>query len=161
MKRRVFTILSALSLALWLGTFAIPEGGAQARVVIKKQPGAFYAYLYHNGTWGVVAARGGPIYLGDGYQLSPTDQWGGLRFGVWKATKGPLTEWYIWIPCWPLLIVTGVLPVYWMVSTARLRRRPSLGLCRHCGYDLRASKERCPECGAPIPPAPTTATRPG
>jgi hypothetical protein len=51
-----------------------------------------------------------------------------------------------WFAMLPLLIAPGICAVQLM----RQRRRRNLGLCLRCGYDLRASTERCPECGKPI-----------
>src|SRR5437773_5733134 len=45
-----------------------------------------------------------------------------------------------WLPC-GFAAVGLLLP---------LLRRRTHGRCSNCGYDLRATPERCPECGTPV-----------
>ncbi len=51
------------------------------------------------------------------------------------------------VPIYLLVILTGVYPAYLLTPLHRRRKRKKLGLCVACGYDLRGSVERCPECG--------------
>ena len=61
------------------------------------------------------------------------------------------------IPLDIAVAATAILPLTWIgwVSCIGIlrwnqARRRAKGLCTRCGYDLRASKERCPECGTAI-----------
>ena len=80
--------------------------------------------------------------------------WRRLGFGYFRWNIGfgvPITIYRISVPTWALCILTLLLPTLWFGQTWKKRHRVKDGLCPTCGYDLRASKDRCPECGTPIP----------
>jgi hypothetical protein len=56
-------------------------------------------------------------------------------------------------PCWAVVLVFALAPIRAatraMLLQRRRRARAREGLCPACGYDVRATPERCPECGAP------------
>jgi hypothetical protein len=54
------------------------------------------------------------------------------------------------IPAAYLAAPLSVLPALWLLRLVRRRRRGKAGRCAGCGYDLRASQGRCPECGSNV-----------
>ena len=52
---------------------------------------------------------------------------------------------------WLASLLTFPLPVLALFRWVYRSKRYAAGQCVACGYDLRASTDRCPECGAPVP----------
>jgi hypothetical protein len=72
----------------------------------------------------------------------------------------PLTTYrtVIVLPYWALCLPWAIAPAASLFRLLRARRRLAHDRCPTCAYDLRATTDRCPECGTLIPkknPAPT------
>ena len=104
--------------------------------------------------------------------LPPAEShWGRLGFGPARfrsSFKAPVTtaaEWrvpqptlvrereaFVILPLWSLCAGGLLLPISRAAIHVRRRRAARAarrGVCTRCGYDLRATPNRCPECGAP------------
>lgn len=79
------------------------------------------------------------------------------RFGFGSATLrrsddlGSYQRVICAVPLWPAMLLLGSLScsdLVCLMALLRRVRRSRSGLCLECGYDLRASPARCPECGS-------------
>jgi hypothetical protein len=86
----------------------------------------------------------------------------GLEEEHWVIDDGgpSLDSHILFIPLWSLLIPLSLPLAVVTLRDRRQKRRRAAGLCPKCAYDLRASKEICPECGTPILPG-TARLQPG
>jgi hypothetical protein len=152
LRRRLFASVSVLSLILCLATV-----GLWVR-----------SYRLHE-VWGRASQTGPATFLVTGrgtlelYLSAIGSQpagWYHLSRSVFAPAR-PLfqasrftnvdarTTWYIRFPVWLPALLFALAPAWWVVGPWRRRsKRRKLGLCLNCGYDLRASPDRCPECGS-------------
>ncbi|GEM_PF-1612061 len=70
--------------------------------------------------------------------------------GYWQGTGKTETRMLLAVPYWAITIVAvfGCLTLsMWWIRRRRIFVRAIEGRCLRCGYDLRATPDRCPECG--------------
>ena len=95
------------------------------------------------------------LLLGSNPPANPLYSWEGkslvsrLGFGIGKSQYlrvpplGTTEYWWVSIPYWLIIATTGLLAIWCF----KVRPRKLNGRCAVCGYDLRATPDRCPECG--------------
>ena len=138
MIRKTLTILSLLGLLLSVGLW----GASYFNFVYRSKPIESF-FMLQRGSLGwrhqTTYSNKRHVWYWNGYRGLRT------RFRL-PAQYTPGVLW--WLPLWmPTVASAAVLWVCSPVAHHRRRKRKKLGLCLKCGYDLRASKDRCPECG--------------
>jgi len=102
--------------------------------------------------WRSASAFGEPVlhpYVDEWYEpdLPSARQSTWLRFGWDSFSWGRFEMRRATAPLWFLTLAAGLLPGVRLYRWQRRRCRHRPGHCAQCGYDLRATPDRCPECG--------------
>ncbi len=75
-----------------------------------------------------------------------------FKYGGLQGPNGSLIN--AAVPHWFAVGMLLVYPARRILVTQRRRARLGTGKCVNCGYDLRASTDRCPECGRRVESGP-------
>jgi hypothetical protein len=136
---------------------------ANATAVAPSPPGGIWEFVRHERRYTVRAHRGvmrfwiGRRDPADAYFGATRPAAGGsgpdgdvlVEFAGLSVRRGPVPfdTWAIIAPLWTLALLGSLLPLLRLVMAVRRSRAVRRGHCTACGYDLRATPDRCPECG--------------
>jgi hypothetical protein len=131
--------------------FTLASAGGGADLTIGFNPRGIRAEWVDEG-WHWYSSNRRPIAYAN---TAPANRWG---FGYDSYGAAEFRRASIVFPLWLSTILFALPPLTRFVFFIR-RRRVRDGHCRYCGYDLRATPDRCPECGrapasSPIPSTP-------
>lgn len=75
----------------------------------------------------------------------------GRQWAAWHHRRplghASLTTWGLIVPCWAVCLVLSIFPALWLWKRRGHHTARNGTACPVCGYDLRATRDRCPECG--------------
>jgi hypothetical protein len=170
-KHRLFTLLSTLSLLLFLTTAALwlRSYWSQEKLTWVTQNGYRSIWTAHGSlelgffqsqnsykpteTYAPRYSRdradppiNGLIFLEFDPPVTFND-WQHAGFALHQVHNGSRLHVIAFAPFWSLALLTLLLPLAWAITRLRNHHREQSGLCPTCGYDLRATPTRCPECG--------------
>ena len=98
-----------------------------------------YGTYYKQGWWQTTRAK---------HNIAPTSRFV-FRIASPEDGNHEHTE-AVFVPAYMILLPFSILPAIWIRSRfadSRGRKRIQANRCNSCGYDLRATQNRCPECG--------------
>jgi hypothetical protein len=154
-RRRTFTALSVLSLllclatpALWVRSYRIGDAvGWPGETLAATSEGRLYFSFIAERFANENPWRSVTVWQWSdrtGRRPVPRFEFAGFAY----TTIGtPAVSTSFAVPMWFLVLLFAIAPAVWIRRLLRSRRRRRAGHCPVCGYDLRATPERCPECG--------------
>jgi hypothetical protein len=103
----------------------------------------------HRPHWEIASHRYDSFYDAPQFQ-EPLKYYRGValgRYGIGRRGSGDTFQLRIVLPDWLLTLLAAILPVLAVWKRRRQLKALQSGCCLACGYDMRATPSRCPECG--------------